>query len=207
MADALEFLLLGAVLGIVQGVSPGPLVALVISETLKFGRREGFKVAISPLITDSTVIVLSLVVLSNLAKYSVVIGVISIFGACYLVYLGVENLRVKAVSLEAKAAKKEAMKRAVITNFLNPHVYVFWLAVGTPIILRGLDVHVSASVFFLIGFYVFIVGTKASIAYVVDRSKAFIASRHYSLIVRILGIALIVFALLLVGESLSLIAL
>jgi len=91
MAEALEFLFLGAVLGLVQGLSPGPLVTLVISETLKFGKGEGFKVAVSPLITDSAVIVLALVVLSNLAKYTVIIGVVSILGSCYLIFLGVEN--------------------------------------------------------------------------------------------------------------------
>ena len=96
MVEAVEFLFLGAVLGLVQGLSPGPLVTLVVSETLKFGRGEGFKVAVSPLMTDSVVVVLVLVVLSSLAKYTVIIGVVSILGACYLIFLGVENLRVKA---------------------------------------------------------------------------------------------------------------
>ncbi|MFB0523720.1 MAG: LysE family translocator [Candidatus Bathyarchaeia archaeon] len=201
MVEAVEFLLLGAVLGLVQGLSPGPLVTLVISETLKFGKGEGYKVALSPLITDSVVVVLALVVLSNLAKYTVIISGVSILGACYLVFLGVENLRVRTAMLEAKVMKKEALKRAVITNFLNPHVYVFWISVGGPIILRSLTVHVSVSVLFLFGFFVLIVSSKASIAYAVDRSKAFVRSDYYSYIVRALGIVLILFALILLIEG------
>jgi len=204
MADALEFLFLGAVLGLVQGLSPGPLVTLVISETLKFGRGEGFKVAVSPLITDSTVVVLALVVLSNLAKYDVVIGVVSILGACYLVYLALENLRVKTSMLEAKVVKKQALKRAVITNFLNPHVYVFWISVGGPIILRSLTTHALAPGLFLVGFYVFLIGSQASIGYMVDRSKALVRGNYYSYIVRALGIVLVFFALILLTEGLKL---
>jgi len=201
MIDALEFLFLGAVLGLVQGVSPGPLVTLVISETLKFGRGEGFKVAVSPLITDSAVVVLTLVVLSNLARYDVIIAVVSILGACYLIYLAAENLKVKTSMLEAKVVKKEALKRAVITNFLNPHVYVFWISVGGPIILRSLTIHTLAPGLFLVGFYVLLIGSQASIAYMVGRSKALVRGNYYSYIVRALGIVLILFALVLLIEG------
>ena len=206
MVEAVEFLLLGAVLGLVQGLSPGPLVTLVISETLKFGKGEGFKVAVSPLITDSAILVLTLVVLSNLAKYTVIIGMVSILGACYLIFLAMGNLRAKTAVLEAKVMKREALKRAVVTNFLNPHVYVFWISVGAPIILRGLTAHVSASVLFLFGFYVLIVSSEASIAYAVDRSKALIRGDYYSYIVRALGIVLILFALVLLSEGLSILS-
>lgn len=207
MVDAVEFLFLGVVLGLVQGLSPGPLVTLVISETLKFGKREGFKVAVSPLVTDSTVAVLSLLVLSNLAKSSMIIGVISILGACYLTYLAWENLRVKTGSFETMLVKKGALKRAVITNFLNPHVYIFWLSVGAPTILNGLGTHVSLAVLFLLGFYLFLIGSETCIAYLVSRSKAFIEGKYYSYIIRVLGLVLIFFALLLLIEGYRLLTL
>lgn len=206
MADVSEFLLLGVVLGLVQGISPGPLVTLVISETLKFGKKEGFKVAVSPLITDSTVAALALVVLSNLAQNALIIGVISLLGAGYLIYLAWDNLKVKTTILEAGSAKRGALGRALVTNLLNPHVYVFWFSVGGPIILRSLAVHVSATVLYLVGFYVFLIGSMASIAYVVYRSKVFIGSKYYVYLVRALGIVLILFALVLVSEGLTLLA-
>ena len=52
-------LLTGAVLGFSAGVAPGPLLVFVISETLRFGVRSGFKVAAAPLITDPPIIVLT----------------------------------------------------------------------------------------------------------------------------------------------------
>lgn len=52
MLEIFTFLISGIIFGLSAGISPGPLLALVISETLKFGRKEGIKVAIAPLITD-----------------------------------------------------------------------------------------------------------------------------------------------------------
>jgi len=136
MVNAFESLLSGIVLGMVAGLSPGPMLTLVVAETLKFGKEEGFKVAVSPLITDSTIILLTLLVLSTLSEHDVVIGLISIFGACYLVYIGLENFRTKTDKFEVVVVRKEAFKRAIITNLLNPHTYLFWISVGSPIIWR-----------------------------------------------------------------------
>jgi threonine/homoserine/homoserine lactone efflux protein len=52
MHEIAEFLLMGIVLGFAAGISPGPLMAMTISESLQHGSREGVKVAISPLVTD-----------------------------------------------------------------------------------------------------------------------------------------------------------
>ena len=49
----------GLVYGLSAGFSPGPLMALVISQTLKHGIREGAKVAVAPLITDLPIILLA----------------------------------------------------------------------------------------------------------------------------------------------------
>jgi threonine/homoserine/homoserine lactone efflux protein len=43
----------GAALGLSAGVTPGPLLALVIAQTLTHGPREGGKVALAPLLTDA----------------------------------------------------------------------------------------------------------------------------------------------------------
>lgn len=48
----LDFLFLGIALGLSAGLSPGPLQAIVISETLLKGKKEGIKVALAPLLTD-----------------------------------------------------------------------------------------------------------------------------------------------------------
>ena len=207
MVNVFESLFPGIVLGLVAGLSPGPMLALVIAETLKFGKEEGFKVALSPLITDSTIVLLTLLGLSTLAEHDLVIGTISIFGACYLIHIGLENLRTRTSRFEVVIKRKEAFKRAIITNLLNPHTYLFWLSVGSPIILETLKTDALATISFLLGFYTFLIGSMTVVALVVDRSKSFIKTEHYSYVVRLLGIVLILFAFTVLIQGLELMGL
>lgn len=207
MAQIYEFLVYGIVLGLAQGLTPGPLITLIFSETLKYGRKEGIKVAISPLITDSVIVLLSLLILSNLAGYSVIIGIISLFGACYLIYLGIENLRIKIDKSEVEPAKKASLRRAIIANFLSPHPYLFWLSIGGPTILEGANISVLVALLFIAGVYVAMIGSKVTVAVVVDRSKTILKSKYYIYAIRALGIVLIVFALIFVRDGLQLIGL
>ncbi len=186
---------MGAFLGLVSGMSPGPLLAITISETLQHGKWEGIKVAISPLITDLPIILSVLFILSHLANYNSIIGIIAFFGASYLIYSGMESLKIKKDSVDIKLEKKDALKKGVIVNFGNPHPYIFWLSIGGPIIFKSLNTNAWATILFVSGFYIFLVGSKVIVALLVERSKYFINSKYYFSIIRILGIAQIVFGL------------
>lgn len=80
MLDLIEFLFLGAFLGLAAGTSPGPLLAVTISETLQHGKWEGIKVAVSPLITDLPIILSTMFILSHLTNYGFFIGIIAFLG-------------------------------------------------------------------------------------------------------------------------------
>jgi threonine/homoserine/homoserine lactone efflux protein len=204
MTDGLGFLISGIIFGFAAGTSPGPLLALVFSETLKYGKKEGVKIAVSILITDLPIVLFVLLILSNLIKYDFIIGIISLSGACYLVYLGFQNLRVKTSVFEGEFAE-DGLKRGIIVNLLNPNPYLFWLSIGSPMIFKSLELHVSATVLFILGFYSLLVGSNIGIALIVERSKVFIESKFHLYVVRTLGIALILFALFFINDGLKLI--
>jgi threonine/homoserine/homoserine lactone efflux protein len=207
MFEEFEFLLSGIILGLFAGISPGPLLALVFSETLKHGKTEGTKVAVAPLITDLPIVLFVLFILSNLIRHNSVIGIITLFGACYLIYLGMENLRILTGELEVKLDGKDALKRGIIANFLSPSPYLFWLSIGGPMVFKSLEISALAAILFVIGFYSLLIGSKIGFALIVDKSKSLIKSRYYVYIIRILGLTLILFALFFVYEGLSLIGL
>ena len=56
--------------------------------------------------------------------------------------------------------------------------------------------------FINVGFYVFIIGTKLSVAFITEKTKKFISSKHYLFIVKILGIILFFFSLILIKDGL-----
>lgn len=196
-------LLFGIIIGLAAGLSPGPLITLVVSETLKNGKKEGIKVAVSPLISESLIVLFVLVILSSIAENSIVIGAISLLGACFLIYLGLSNLRANVKEPKNHLGKNNALLRGITTNLLNPNTYLFWLTVGGPRILESSLDNLSAPILFILGFYVMLVGSKTAVAIAVDESKTLVRSKHYVYIIRALGIVLIVFALIFVKDALE----
>ncbi len=197
-----DSLLFGIIFGLAAGLSPGPLITLVVSETLKNGKKEGIEVAISPLISESPIILFVLVILSSVAENSILMGVISLLGACFLIYLGLSNLRAVKESKD-HLGKDNALLRGITTNLLNPNTYLFWLTIGGPRILESAQVHISATILFILGFYMMLVGSKTAVAIVVDKSKTLVKSKYYAYIIRALGVVLIVFALTFVRDALE----
>ena len=119
----IEFISTGTLLGLAAGFSPGPLLVLVISETLRHNVKEGVKVSIAPIITDVPIILVSLFVLTQLSNFSILLGIISILGGFFVLYLGYESFRTKGVELKLEEQSSNALKKGVITNTLNPHPY------------------------------------------------------------------------------------
>jgi len=131
MALGFSFLFSGVVFGLSAGLSPGPLLTLVISETLKHDVKEGIKVSIAPILTDLpivmfTILVLSILVLSRLSNMLTLLGLVSLLGSAFLIYLGYEGISFKGVDIDVEQAKPQSIRKGVIANFLNPAPYLFW---------------------------------------------------------------------------------
>ena len=203
MAEAWPYLVSGVLFGLVAGISPGPMLALVISETLRRGRRAGMLVALAPLFSDAPIVAASVYLLSRLASSDRVLGVISLVGAAFVAYLAWESLRVQGLRAAAPGAASRSLVRGVALNLLNPHPYLFWIAVGAPTVVTAAQGGLAPPAAYLVSFYALLVGSKAAVAAVVDRSRTFMGSRGYVWVVRGLGAALLVFAALFARQGVA----
>lgn len=184
----------GIVLGLSAGLSPGPLMTLVIAETLKHGIPAGARIAVAPLITDAPIIAGSLLLLSTLARASVIIGTLALLGGLYIAWLGFENMCFRGAVAQAAPADASLLRRGIIANLLNPNPYVFWLTVGGPLVFTAARTGTIRAALFLTLFYICLVGSKLLVAVAVGRSRPFLHSTAYIWIIRSLGVLLLVFA-------------
>lgn len=193
----------GTVLGLAAGFSPGPLTVLVISETLSHGLRAGVKVSLAPLLTDLPIIALTALLLGRLSGYPAAFGVVALLGGAFLLHLGIGGLRYREAAVPVGRPTVRSLLRGVTANFLNPNPYVFWISVGTPILLSAMDrswLHAST---FMAAFLVCIVGSKMLLARLVNGSRAFLSSSAYIWIMRALGFMLIIYALIFFRDGLA----
>ena len=90
MADPLQLDLIlgltfaGATLGIGEGIKPGPLLTMVIRETLSGGLRAGLWTAAAPIFTDGPLVIFSLFAAESLAEDQTQLFLITVAGAAIL---------------------------------------------------------------------------------------------------------------------------
>jgi threonine/homoserine/homoserine lactone efflux protein len=197
------FLSAGIVLGLSAGFSPGPLMTLVITQTLRHGVREGFKVAAAPLVTDLPIILAATFLLTRLANYRPLLGVISLIGGLFVLMLAWESFRTGSVDTGVGDAAPQSLGKGIMVNLLSPYPYLFWLTVGAPMIVKGWTAGPLRSVAFVAGFMACLVGAKLAIAVAAGRSRKFLGGQAYITIMRLLGLMLIVFAFLLIRDGLN----
>ncbi len=197
------FIIMGALFGLTAGISPGPLLTLVITETITHNKSEGIKVAFAPLITDLPIILIAFFIFSRYSQFNLLMSLISFLGAIFLVYLGYECLRTKGLSIEIQKRKSGSLIKGIIVNILNPHPYLFWITVGTPVALKAYQVSIAAAVIFFLSFYSFLIGSKITIVLLVERSRIFLTNMTYIWTMRILGLSLFIFAALFLVDSIK----
>lgn len=200
----LSYLVSGILLGLSAGFAPGPLLTLVISESLRHGMKSGIKVAIAPVLTDLPIIFLALFLISRLSHLNAVLGIISICGGCLVLHMAHDGLRTKGIDVQTTTYKANSLRKGIAVNALSPHPYLFWVGIGAPIIFRAYQSHILAAVGFVTCFITMLVGSKIVLAVLVGRSRSFLSERIYLVTMRILGILLGLFALLLFYEGFKL---
>jgi threonine/homoserine/homoserine lactone efflux protein len=173
-------LFLGISLGFGAGISPGPLLTLVITTTLERGFGAGLRVALAPLVTDVPIVALVLLTLSALPDLALVL--LSGVGGLFVIYLGVETMGQSSTAQLGAVPDLgggEDLLRGALVNVLSPHPWLFWIGVGGPLFLTSWTAHPLNGVAFLVGFYTLLVGCKVVLAWAVGRGRGRLTTPWY----------------------------
>lgn len=195
----MNYLLSGITLGFAAGISPGPLMTLVITRTLERGLGAGIRIAIAPLLTDLPIIVVSLLVFAALPPAFEI--ALSLGGALFVFYLAWEIAgsarHARLTAAHTSQAASSDLWRGIVVNFLSPHPWLFWMGVAAPILTSAWQSNPWSGASFLIGFYGLLVGTKVLVAIAMAGSRRILNDQWYQRL-------LLASALLLLGFSLRL---
>ena len=185
----------GIALGLFEGIRPGPLLTMVIRETLTGGWYAGARAASAPIFTDGPLIIVSIFLSGWIAEQPSILFVISLLGAGFLVWFGIDCFRIEAPDPDtAQEAVTGSFRRGVITNLLNPNVYVFWFLIGGPLMASAADEEPLAPVAYALSFLVTIIIVKMAIALIFDRTRGSMSPRAYKIALGICGLGMIGFS-------------
>jgi threonine/homoserine/homoserine lactone efflux protein len=194
MNPAIPLITTAVVLGATSGLTPGPLLTLVVAESFQRGFRSGAAVAIAPIITDAPIVLLIVLLANSLSSMDYVIGTLYLAGSAYLTYLSVEIFRIKGMEVDTTSGVRASFIKGVAANLLNPAPYIFWLTVGAPLLLQAKEISWMVLAAFIGFFYGLLVGTKLLLAVLIGRNRHILEGRYYIAVIRFMGIALLFFA-------------
>jgi RhtB (resistance to homoserine/threonine) family protein len=131
-----------AVINLLAVMSPGPDFVMAVRNSLVYSRRTGIMTAIGfgfGIIVHITYCIAGLAVV--ISKSIILFNIIKIFGAGYLMYIGIQSILSKshAAKIDNKITKPDlsafsGIKIGFITNVLNPKATLFYLGLFTLVI-------------------------------------------------------------------------
>jgi threonine/homoserine/homoserine lactone efflux protein len=160
------------------------------------GFRGGMRAASAPIFTDGPLIIFSIFLAGWIATQPLILCCISLVGAVFLTRMGMECFSLDLPEIDSEEVDiSKSFMRGIITNLLNPSVYVFWFLVGGPIMATAADKEPIAPVAYALSFLISIVLVKITIAYSFSKAKGNISPKNYQLALRICGVAMLLFAI------------
>lgn len=180
-------------MGVANGLSPGPLLALVIAQTIRFGLKEGIKLSVSPLVGGIPVIVISLAIFKYCSNSVLLLGLISLIGAIFLFFVGIQNLRFLNQKKSASSAAATSLLKGALATILNPTPYAFWITVGAPLAFESAATGVLDIVGFLIAFFSGFILANIGIAYTASKTSLMMEEKIFRTVVRTLALILLIY--------------
>ena len=123
-------------MGFGVSVPIGPINVLIMSYALQ-SYTKALCLGLGAMSADMLYLALSAFGISQLAKIPVVFMLISVFGACFLIYIAYgifasakNSLEIKNVELGSHA---KIYSKGFLLNLLNPYVIMFWLSVSASV--------------------------------------------------------------------------
>ena len=83
----------------------------------------------------------------------------------------------------------------MLVNIINPHAWLFWVVVGSPITVRFAKTSVAEALVFILSFYVLLVGIKVVLSVGVDRGLSLTGGKGRVWVLRGTAVSLVILAI------------
>jgi len=156
MYDLVSMLVVGFVIGLTGALAPGPTLVATIQASLKGDWKTGLKVSCGHIVVETVIFLLIVLGLAAVAQpYTALIAVI---GGLALVVFGVLTLRdcrgatLTVISQDAGGmAASNPYMAGFLTSAANPYFWIWWLSVGSTMVIAGLEGGLILAGAFMIG--------------------------------------------------------
>jgi threonine/homoserine/homoserine lactone efflux protein len=197
LTEILSTLALGLLIGFTGALAPGPTLIATINASLKGDWTAGLRVSLGHIVIETAIFFLIILGLASVAQpYTTAIAVI---GGIALIVFGIMTMagsRTASIrSGPAEQAASDPYMAGLLTSAANPYFWIWWLSVGSALLINALAGGLVFAIVFMIGHWGADVSWYTFVSTGVAKGKTILADRTYHRIMAACGIFLVLFGL------------
>jgi threonine/homoserine/homoserine lactone efflux protein len=206
-----EMLLVAFAIGLTGALTPGPTLIATIRASVEHGWYAGPVIIAGHCLVEFVVFILILVGLITVAgQYS---WLIAAFGGFALVIFGIMTiLGSRTMSISGTLAAGVDIAKpgwwsignngigqlflsGVLTSIANPYFWVWWLSIGSAMVVAGLEGGLILGVAFLVGHWVADITWYTVVSVTIHRGRTLLSDNWYRAIIALCGAFLVIFGI------------
>jgi threonine/homoserine/homoserine lactone efflux protein len=194
--EAIDILAMAFAIGLTGALAPGPTLVATVNSSLKSGWTAGPKVALGHALVELFIFLLIVLGLAEAAQqYS---HFIALLGGLALIAFGLLTVKgSKRATLTAPASNtaQNPYLAGVLTSAANPYFWIWWLSIGSAMVIDGLRGGLILASLFMIGHWGADFGWYTLVSASLDKGRSVLSEVNYQRILALCGCFLIVFGL------------
>ena len=188
-------LVAGILIGLSLAVPPGPMNAIIASESVKRSYVNGIKLGMGAMTADAIFLAITLIGVTVLFTGDAVKLIVSIAGGIILAYIAV--MTIKSFNRPLTESDKETMRSPYLTGLVigitNPSQILWWITAGAALIA---NFNALGIVGFFIGIIIWVTSFSVSLHYAKKKARWL-----YPAVTLVSGVVLLCFSLLLMYNA------
>jgi threonine/homoserine/homoserine lactone efflux protein len=196
MHEILQMLAMAFAIGLTGALAPGPTLVATVNSSLKDGWKAGPKVMVGHALVE-VLIFISIVcgLAAAMQQYS---HAVSLAGGLALIIFGfmtVLGSRKATLTAPEEKTAGNAYLAGIITSAANPYFWIWWLSVGSALVLSSLNAGLIMAAVFMIGHWGADFGWYTLVSSSLDKGRGILSEKSYQRILGICGVFLVCFGI------------
>jgi threonine/homoserine/homoserine lactone efflux protein len=194
--ETLEMVAMAFLIGLTGALAPGPTLVATVNSSLKTGWTAGPKVAAGHALVELLLflaIVLGLAAIAQqFSHYITLVGGLALIAFGLLTVKGSRSASL-VPTVENNAGN--AYLAGILTSAANPYFWVWWLSIGSALVIDGLRGGLIMAGLFMIGHWGADFGWYTLVSASLDKGRSILSEANYRRILAICGVFLVFFGL------------
>jgi len=187
-------------------LAPGPLFFQTISQGTKTGARSGLIFSLAHTLVEFSLIMLLAFGLLAVRNEVFIRNIIGVLGGVVLIIFGVYQiiglLKKKEIEQKQMVPSHRLFFIGILFTALNPYFIVWWLTVGSNLILLALEFAALTGVIFMFLCHVWMDYVwLIAVSYFAKRGVNALGSKWYHILIALFGVILVYFGVLFLGDA------